>query len=141
MTSKNDFGADEVIKKETKNNNTQQTTTFSTPEPVNLSEEKYMKLFELNDEGLRLYGKYKKEQMWTILKWSCLGTAVGYSFSIMFDIIFKNMQNPKKDIIQSSIFIVTMGFFTYTGLQASTYRFKLRQNELVQNYGKEINNI
>jgi hypothetical protein len=137
MKNPDNFGADEVII----------TNTVDIPkqpihnEPVQLKQEKYLKLFELNDEGLRLYGKYKKEQMWTILKWSCLGTALGYSFSVMFDIVFKNMQNPKKDIIQSSIFILTMGFFTYTGLQASTFKFKQRQNELIENYGKEINNF
>jgi hypothetical protein len=129
----NEFDADEVIK--------QKDLTPPKIEQVNLSEEKYLKLFELNDEGLRLYGQYKKEQMWTILKWSCLGTALGYSFCVMMDIVFKNMKNPKRDIIQSGIFIASLGFFTYTGLQISTINFRQKQNILIEKYGKEINNF
>ena len=136
MNKSNEFDADEVIVKETP-----QQTAINTNQYTNLKQENYLKLFELNDEGLRLYGKYKKEQMWTILKWSCLGTALGYSFSIMVDIIFKNMQGTKKDLVQSGVFLCTMGFFTYTGLQASTFKFKQRQHELIENYGKEINNF
>ncbi len=127
----NDFDADEVIKKK---------EPIKVQE-VQLSDEKFLKLFELNDEGLRLYGQYKKEQLWTVLKWSCLGTALGYSFCIMMDIVFKNMKNPKKDIVQGGIFLTTMGFFTYTGLQVSTIHFRQKQNTLIEKYGKEINNF
>jgi hypothetical protein len=127
----NEFDADEVIKKK-------EPVKF---EEVKLSEDKILKLFELNDEGLRLYGQYKKEQMWTILKWSCLGTALGYSFCIIIDIVGKKMKNTKKDILQGAIFISTMGFFTYTGLQVSTIHFRQKQNVLIEKYGKEINNF
>ena len=127
----NEFEADQVLKK---NNN-------ESIESVKISDDKYLKLFELNDEGLRLYGQYKKEQYWTILKWSCLGTALGYSFSTIFDIIFKNMKNPKKDIIQGMIFFSTTMFLTYTGIQVSTVNFRMKQNVLIEKYGKEINNF
>ena len=127
----NEFDADQVLKK---NKN-------EFLENVKISEDKHLKLFELNDEGLRLYGQYKKEQYWTILKWSCLGTALGYSFSTIFDIIFKNMKNPKKDIIQGLLFVSTTTFLTYTGIQVSTMHFRTKQNILIEKYGKEINNF
>ena len=127
----NEFEADEVINK----------INIENTENIKISEDKYLKLFELNDEGLRLYGQYKKEQYWTILKWSCLGTALGYSFSTIFDIVFKNMKNPKKDIIQGLIFISTTIFLTYTGFQISTINFRMKQNVLIEKYGKEINNF
>jgi hypothetical protein len=105
---------------------------------VELKSLKLFKTYELNDEGLRLYGIYKKQQHLTIFKWSFLGTAVGCIFSFIIDVSFKKMSFSSKDYLKSLVLLGSIGLCTFYGVQISTYKFKLKQIELSQKYGKEI---
>ena len=105
---------------------------------VELKSLKLFKTYELNDEGLRLYGNYKKQQHLTIFKWSFLGTAVGCIFSFVIDVSFKKMSYSSKDYMKTLVLIGSIGLCTFYGVQISTYRFKLKQIELSKKYGKEI---
>lgn len=105
---------------------------------IEIKENQYLKFFELNEEGLKLYGKYKKEQWLTVLKWSFLGTVMGFSLSVLLEIYAKKMSTQKKDVWKTSILFLSVGFLSFQGLQNATHTFKKRQLELVKKYGKEV---
>jgi len=105
---------------------------------IEIKENQYLKFFELNEEGLKLYGQYKKEQWLTVLKWSFLGTVIGFSFSVLLEIYAKKMSSQKKDVWKTSILFMSVGFLSFQGLQNATRTFKKRQLELVKKYGKEV---
>jgi len=107
-------------------------------ENIEIKENQYLKFFELNEEGLKLYGKYKKEQWLTVLKWSFLGTVIGFSLSVLLEIYAKKMSTQKKDVWKTSILFMSVGFLSFQGLQNATHTFKKRQLELVKKFGKEV---
>lgn len=107
-------------------------------EKIEIKDNQYLKFFELNEEGLKLYGKYKKEQWLTVLKWSFLGTVLGFSMSVLLEIYAKKMTNHRKDVWKTSILFLSVGFMSFQGLQNATHTFKKRQLELVKKYGKEV---
>jgi len=102
---------------------------------------KLYKTYELNEEGLRLYGKYKKQQLFSILKFSFFGTVIGYSLALAIEIGFKKMKFTTKDYLKTFCLISCMGLFTFYGVQISIVQFRQKQNILTQKYGKEIEDI
>jgi len=137
----NDFNADEVIKPVVNRN--KQLVELEAKKEMNTNSDntdnnKYLKFYELNEDGLKLYGIYKKEQYLSTLKWSVLGTAFGVGMSIFFDVVFKRMDMKKKDVYKTFILFGSVIFCTYQGFNVSTSDFKKKQNVLVQYYGKEI---
>lgn len=140
--SQNDYNADEVLKPLPEYNKLpQENDTVNKIEEENKVDLKPLKLFktyELNDEGLRLYGIYKKQQHLTIFKWSFLGTAFGCIFAVIIDVSFKKMSFAKKDYLKTLFLFGSIGLCTFYGVQISTYRFKLKQLELSKKYGREI---
>ncbi len=136
------FGADEILKTIEDENKSKIKPVFSDidkSEPkVDLKPLKLYKTYELNEEGLRLYGKYKKQQYLNMLKWSFLGTVFGCLFAAIIDVSFKKMKYVTKDYLKAVVLVGSMGFFTYTGTQVSISVFRRKQNELAQLYGKEI---
>jgi hypothetical protein len=133
MNSKeNKFNADDIL---TQINNEKQGETLPKED---LKPLKLFKTYELNDEGLRLYGIYKKQQSWTIFKWSFLGTAFGCISAFIIDVTFKKMNFNKKDYLKTIFLFGSIGLCTYYGIEISTYNFRLKQKELSQNYGREV---
>lgn len=94
--------------------------------------------YQLNEEGIRLYGIEKKKQLLTTLKWSMLGTAVGYISSSFIDIFAKRMDPIKKDYFKAVTLILTVGSLTMMGYQMSNNEFKKVQSEICENYGKKV---
>ena len=91
-TSSNNFEADEVLK-----NSTLQQENKILEENLESGKEelkpiKFYKTYELNDEGLRLYGMYKKQQHLNMIKLSLLGTCLGCLFAAAVDLSFKKMK-------------------------------------------------
>jgi hypothetical protein len=126
----NDYGADKIFEKE---------ELYQTQnEAVELKPVKLYKTYELNEEGLRLYGKYKKQQFLSVIKWSFLGTGIGCIFSAIIDISFKKMTFKSKDFLKTLALLGNICIFTYYGIQASTLQFRLKQKELSSMYGKEV---
>jgi hypothetical protein len=140
--SQNDYMADEVLKPLPEYTKLPQKfedkSKIEEENKVDLKPLKLFKTYELNDEGLRLYGIYKKQQHLTIFKWSFLGTAFGCLFAFIIDVSFKKMSFTKKDYLKTLFLFGSIGLCTFYGVQISTYRFKLKQLELSQKYGKEI---
>ena len=128
----NSFGADEVLRPETLQ------IIPKSSEKVDLKPVKFYKTYELNEEGLRLYGTYKKQQHLNMIKWSLLGTSIGCLFAAIVDMTFKRMKFGSKDIAKTIILLGSIGLFTFHGIQASTIQFRAKQRELSQLYGKEI---
>ena len=139
-----DFGQDEGIIKIDQSSNdinlykNNSNTNDVEIDKIELQENQYLKFFELNEDGLKLYGKYKKEQWLTVLKWSTLGTVIGFSFSILLELYAKKMSSQKKDLWKTGILFMSVGFLSFQGLQTATNTFKKRQIELVKLYGKEV---
>jgi len=145
--NQNKFGADEIINNpnaaieveltnkvpSTNTNNTNNTNTNTDTE-----KNKYLKFYELNEDGLRLYGQYKKEQHLRTLKWSVLGTTFGAGLGVLFEISFKKMNPRRKDYWKTLLLFSCITFCTYEGFNVSTNDFKKKQNELVEKYGKEV---
>jgi hypothetical protein len=135
MVDKN-FGADEVLKI---NNDIKNKTNIQIEkDKVDLKPVKFYQAYELNDEGLRLYGMYKKQQHLNMIKWSVFGTCLGCVFAAIVDVSFKKMKFQSKDIVKTIILLGSIGLFTFHGIQISTMIFKTKQRELSQLYGKEI---
>ncbi len=137
-TSSNNFEADEVLK-----NSTLQQENKILEENLESGKEelkpiKFYKTYELNDEGLRLYGMYKKQQHLNIIKWSLLGTCLGCLFAAAVDLSFKKMKYSSKDFLKTFILLGNIGFFTYYGIQAGSIQFRAKQRELSQLYGREV---
>ncbi len=140
-TLQNEYNADEILKPLPDYNKLPVDLDKTKKEADNKVELKQLKLFktyELNDEGLRLYGIYKKQQHLTIFKWSFLGTAFGCIFAFIIDVSFKKMSFSTKDYLKSLALFGSIGLCTFYGVQISTYRFKIKQLELSQKYGEEI---
>ena len=138
---KNEYQADEVLKPLPEYNKPPfelDKTKMEADNKVELKPLKLFKTYELNDEGLRLYGIYKKQQHLTIFKWSFLGTGFGCIFAFIIDVSFKKMSFSTKDYLKTLALFGSIGICTFYGVQISTYRFKLKQLELSQKYGKEI---
>ena len=136
-----DFGQDSgIIKKDQFSISTNRSDNIIKTEEAKeeLKPNQYFKFYELNDEGLKLYGKYKKEQMLSVLKWSVLGTVIGYSFSLLFELYGKKFNSSRIDLYKTSFLFMCVGFFTFQGLQKATTTFKRQQNELTLKYGKEV---
>ena len=108
------------------------------PTPVELKPLKLFQSYELNDEGLRLYGKYKKQQLYDNIKWSLLGITMGVIFSFLIDLKSKKMSYRNKDIFKTVVLFGSIGFFSFYGKQVTSYEFSIRQREICQLYGKEI---
>jgi hypothetical protein len=140
--TQNEYNADEVLKPLPEYSKLPQKlidkTKIEEDQKEDLKPLKLFKTYELNDEGLRLYGIYKKQQHLTIFKWSFLGTAFGCIFAFIIDVSFKKMSFTKKDYLKTFFLYGSIGICTFYGVQISTYRFKLKQLELSQKYGKEI---
>lgn len=137
-----DFGQDSgVIKKDQFLTSAQlMDNIIKAEEPIEeLKPNQYFKFYELNEEGLKLYGKYKKEQMLSVLKWSILGTVIGYSFSVLIELYGKKINPNRIDIYKTGFLFMSVGFFTFQGLQKATMTFKKQQNQLTLKYGKEVN--
>ena len=139
----NDFNADELIKPKSLKSPQQlqidsQINKNDLNADIDITPNKYLKFYELNEDGLKLYGVYKKEQYLRTLKWSVLGTVFGVSLSILFEITFKRMDMKKKDVYKTFILFGSVIFCTFQGLNVSTSDFKKKQNILVQYYGKEV---
>lgn len=143
-SNKNAFDADEVLKpiKEEQHalNSINGFDKSKSPdkEEYELKPLKLYKTYELNEEGLRLYGKYKKQQYLNVLKWSFLGTVVGCSIAAIIDASFKKMKFATKDYLKAFFLLGSMGLFTFYGIQASIMTFRQNQLKLTQMYGKEI---
>ena len=66
--NQNKFGADEIINNPNAAievelpNKVPSTNTNNTNTNTDTEKNKYLKFYELNEDGLRLYGQYKKEQ-------------------------------------------------------------------------------
>jgi hypothetical protein len=136
-----DFGQDSGIIKKDKFLTTSQKidNIIKSQEPLEeLKPNQYFKFYELNEEGLKLYGKYKKEQMLSVLKWSVLGTVIGYSFSVLIELYGKKINPNRIDIYKTGFLFMSVGFFTFQGLQKATMTFKKQQNYLTLKYGKEV---
>jgi hypothetical protein len=137
-----DFGQDSgVIRKDQFLTTTQKMDNIVKAEEEpreELKPNQYFKFYELNEEGLQLYGKYKKEQMLSVLKWSMLGTVVGYSFSILIELYGKRINSNRIDMYKTGILLMSVGFFSFQGLQKATMTFKKQQNQLTLQYGKEV---
>lgn len=103
-----------------------------------LEHNKYLKMYELNPEGLRLYGQYKKEQMFSILKWSFVGTAVGVGLSSGSEVLLRRSNSRFIDYVKATIFVTSIMSFTFLGIQASAVIFRNKTSELAEKYGKEI---
>jgi hypothetical protein len=125
-----DFGADKIFNKDLE--------YIKTNEPVEIKPVKLYKTYELNEEGLRLYGKYKKQQFLSVIKWSLLGTSIGCLFSAIVDISFKKMTFKSKDFFKTFVLLGSITIFSYCGIQASTLQFRAKQKELSSMYGKEV---
>ena len=100
--------------------------------------DEYLKFYELNDEGLRLYAQYKKAQHLKTLKFSLLGTAIGFVVSNLMEVTLRRMNNTSLDIYKTLVFFSITGIITYNGYLASSIELKSKQRELVEKYGKEI---
>lgn len=98
----------------------------------------YLKFYELNEEGLRLYAQYKKAQHLKTLKFSLLGTALGFVLSNVMEVTLRRISNTYLDIYKTFVFVSVSGVITYNGYLASTLELKSKQRELVEKYGKEI---
>jgi hypothetical protein len=136
-----DFGQDSGIIKKDKFLTTANRidNIIKSEEPLEeLKPNQYFKFYELNEEGLKLYGKYKKEQMLSVLKWSILGTVIGYSFSVLIELYGKKINPNRIDIYKTGFLFMSVGFFTFQGLQKATMTFKKQQNQLTLKYGKEV---
>jgi hypothetical protein len=106
--------------------------------PIEQQDEEFLKFFELNDEGLKLYAQYKKTQYLRTVKFSFLGTAIGFVLSNILEVTMRRRYSHSSlDLIKTSVFFVTTGAITYNGFQAATMEFKSKQKELVEKYGKE----
>jgi hypothetical protein len=127
------FGADEVLKPDTL-----QVISRPQAEKVELKPVKFYKTYELNEEGLKLYGMYKKQQHLNMIKWSLLGTCIGCLFAAIVDISFRKMKFRNKDIVKALLLVGSIGLFSFHGVQASTMQFRAKQRELSQLYGKEV---
>jgi hypothetical protein len=130
------FGADEELYPHKEEN--QESINNKQTDIVDLKRLKLYKTYELNGEGLKLYGKYKKQQHLNTLKWSFLGTVFGCVLSAAVDITFNKMKYHHKDFMKSIILLGSIGIFTYYGIQASIINFREKQNELTRTHGKEI---
>jgi hypothetical protein len=98
----------------------------------------YLKFYELNDEGLRLYAQYKKAQHLKTLKFSLLGTALGFVLSNVMEVTLRRLSSTSLDVYKTFVFISVSGIITYNGYLASSIELKSKQRELVEKYGKEI---
>lgn len=106
---------------------------------MNDKDGKLFQFYQLNEEGIRLYGVEKKKQLLTTLKWSMLGTAVGYISSSFIDIFAKRMDPIKKDYFKTFTLILTVGSLTMMGYQISINEFKKVQAEICEKHGKKVN--
>lgn len=104
-----------------------------------IHENQMIKFYELNEEGIKEYGKLKKQQLLKTVKWSLMGSACGYLLANIMDATFKRMNPSKKDIYKTVILMSSIGIFTYSGYVVSFTELKKEQNELCKLYGKEIN--
>lgn len=105
---------------------------------IELNMEKYTKMYELNEDGLRLFGQYKKEKLFKTLKWSFSGTVIGYTLALLGGVAMKKWDRTKRDCIQASILIGTMIFTSWVGFKVSDAEFALRTNKLIDIHGKEL---
>lgn len=102
-------------------------------------ETKYLKMYELNDEGLRLYAKYKKEQLFTTLKYSFYGTIFGATLAyLLFEMNLKKTYSRRKDLMKTAVLLSCCFFFTFHGIHVSSDEFRRKQATLADLYGKEI---
>jgi hypothetical protein len=138
--SKNDnpFGADEVIITSKEPNSTIKHSKEEIKQINQENKNKYLKMYELNEEGLRQFGVIKKQHWLTTIKWSFFGTVFGFSLSTAFDFGFRRMNPVKRDYIKTGILMGSVGLFTLHGFNISNTEFRKKQNELVIKYGKEV---
>ncbi len=127
------FGADEVIKPMNNSVDSKQEEVTEDLKPI-----KYYKTYELNEEGLRLYGMYKKQQHLNIIKWSLLGTCIGCSFAAIIDISFRKIKFKTKDYLKAFFLVGSIVIFSFYGIQGASMKFRIQQRELSQKYGKEV---
>lgn len=135
------FGADEIISKpEVKKSNMKDIKLLieEKKDTFQLDKSKFNKLFQLNSEGLKLYGQYKKQQLWNTIKWSFLGTLAGFFVSIIIDRSFKKMNTNTKDYFKGFMLIGCIGVFTFQGMIVSSHEFAKKQNMLIEKYGREV---
>lgn len=98
----------------------------------------YLKFFELNDEGLKLYAQYKKAQYLKTLKFSLLGTTAGFILSNVMELLMRRTSHTYLDIYKTFVFFTVTGVITYNGFLAATIEMRIKQKELAEKYGKEI---
>ena len=102
------------------------------------SNSKLIKYYQLNDEGLRKYGIAKKQQLFKTLKWSTFGTVIGYASNFLIEYMFKKMDSSRKDIFKAGFLCLCVGFFSFQGYKISMFQFIKQQNEICEQFGKEI---
>lgn len=95
-------------------------------------------MFRLNKEGIEQYKIIKKKQYLDTFKWSLFGTALGYSLSIIVEILMKRSEIYKKDYTKTAVFILCTASFYYIGYRVSFYEFNSKQRELCNKYGTNI---
>jgi hypothetical protein len=103
-----------------------------------LQPNKYISYYQLNDEGLRQYGTLKKKQLLSTLKWSFLGTTMGFISSFIIEIGFKRMDTVRKDYFKAGFLTFCVMGFSFIGYKISLTQFKKEQQELCKLYGKPI---
>lgn len=103
-----------------------------------LQPNKYISYYQLNDEGLRQYGSLKKKQLLSTLKWSILGTTMGFISSFIIEMGFKRMDTIRKDYFKAGFLTFCVFGFSLIGYKISTAQFKKEQQELCKLYGKPI---
>lgn len=103
-----------------------------------LQPNKYISYYQLNDEGLRQYGSLKKKQLLSTLKWSFLGTTMGFISSFIIEMGFKRMDTIRKDYFKAGFLTFCVFGFSLIGYKISTAQFKKEQQELCKLYGKPI---
>ena len=141
--------ADEVIRKPETKKSLPSSTSIKNSEslvksankigPTDIDFSKYTKMYELNADGLKLYGQYKKEKLLRTLKWSFVGTGLGYTMAMMAGIVLRRWDKNKREYFQAFVLLGTMSVTTWIGFKISDVEFAKRTNVLIDSYGKEIN--